>query len=56
LKEKDRLGIALHEQERYPEAEEVLRQVVLGREKVLGIEHVDTLNCKFLSNLGNRNG
>ena len=29
--------------------------MVLGREKVLGIEHVDTLKCKFLSNLGRCN-
>jgi hypothetical protein len=47
LKEKNRRGVVLFEQKRYQEAEEVLRQVVQGREKVLGREHEYTLNSRY---------
>ncbi|KAK3171443.1 hypothetical protein OEA41_003527 [Lepraria neglecta] len=40
------LGRKRFDEQRYPEAEQVLRQSVQEREKVLGKEHVDTLESK----------
>ncbi|RDW69768.1 hypothetical protein BP6252_08788 [Coleophoma cylindrospora] len=42
-----RLAITLHGQQKYDEAEELLRQSVQQREKVLGTEHKDTLWSKY---------
>jgi tetratricopeptide (TPR) repeat protein len=43
-----RLGRKYYTQQKYAEAEQVLRQSVQQREKVLGAEHVDTLKSKYL--------
>ena len=40
------LGVKLYGLQKYQEAEELFRQAVLEREKVLGKEHVDTLLSK----------
>ena len=45
-KEEDKLGRALYRQQKYQEAEEVLRQALQARKQVLGKEHADTLNSK----------
>jgi serine/threonine protein kinase/tetratricopeptide (TPR) repeat protein len=42
-----KLGIEYFDQQKYAEAEQVLRQSVQQREKVLGAEHVDTLESKL---------
>ncbi|KAL9627573.1 MAG: hypothetical protein Q9164_007567, partial [Protoblastenia rupestris] len=41
------LGLKCYKKERYPEAEELFRQSVQEREKVLGKEHVDTFESKY---------
>jgi hypothetical protein len=41
------LGLTLHQQKKYGEAEEVLQQLVQEREKALGEEHEDTLRSKY---------
>jgi TolA-binding protein len=43
-----RLGQEYYSQQRYAEAEQLLRQSVQQREKVLGAEHVHTLESKYL--------
>jgi TolA-binding protein len=40
-------GLEYHGQEKYAEAESLLRQSAEQREKVLGADHVSTLNSKF---------
>jgi len=42
-----KLGMKLFRQKKYSEAEELLRQSTQEREKVLGKEHVDTLESKY---------
>jgi TolA-binding protein len=41
------LAIRLYDQQKYDEAEQLFRQSVQQREKVLGIEHEDTLDSKY---------
>jgi TolA-binding protein len=41
------LGLTLHEQQKYAEAEQLLRKVVQQQEKVLGADDVDTLESKY---------
>ena len=41
------LGVKLYGLQKYQEAEGLHRQVVQGREKVLGKEHADTLKSKY---------
>jgi len=45
---KYRLALTLHDQKKYTEAEQLLRQSVQQREKVLGAEHEITLESKRL--------
>ncbi|KAK5697047.1 hypothetical protein LTR17_024069 [Elasticomyces elasticus] len=46
-KEEHKLGVALYQQQNYPEAEEILQQAVEGCAKVLGEEDADTLSSKY---------
>ncbi|KAK3639629.1 hypothetical protein LTR22_017362 [Elasticomyces elasticus] len=46
-KEEHKLGVVLYQQQKYPEAEEILQQAVEGRGKVLGKEDADTLSSKY---------
>jgi hypothetical protein len=42
------VALTLHKQQKYGEAEPLLRKLVQQREKVLGAEHVNTLVSKYL--------
>ncbi|KAF2633282.1 hypothetical protein BU25DRAFT_329082, partial [Macroventuria anomochaeta] len=41
------LAATLDKQQKYVEAEQLLRQSVQQQEKVLGAEHIDTLRSKY---------